>query len=299
MKPAWSVILFTVSSGAGLGLSFWLAMSRLAHDAAPSNAWWWSLLLAMVLVTVGLISSTGHLANPRNAWRAFSRFGSSWLSREGVFAVLFYPVVGMYALALLSPDRLVQNLLGLAVMAMALATLYCTGMIYACLKTIPLWHGQRTAIAYPVLGLFSGAVLLTALVPLAAAPVVRWIALAFCALAAILKFLHFRKAGSVSVRADAALRQRGGVTRMLDPGHSHPTFLNREFGFDAEAGTVRLMRASVWVLAFVVPAIVLWFAPAHAWWAVIAMVIGLLAERWLFFAEAHHVVRLYHGAASV
>ncbi|MEZ5657043.1 MAG: DmsC/YnfH family molybdoenzyme membrane anchor subunit [Burkholderiaceae bacterium] len=299
MNPAWSVILFTVSSGAGLGLAFWLAMSRLAHEAEPSRAWWGSLLLAVVLLTIGLISSTGHLANPKNAWRAFSRFGTSWLSREGVFAVLFYPTVGIYALSLLSPDRLVQNTLGVAVMVMALATLYCTGMIYGCLKTIPLWHGQRTALAYPVLGLFSGAVLLTALVPVAAAPIVRWIALGFGVLSVIIKFMHFQKAGSVSATAESALRQKGGHPRMLDPGHSHATFLTREFGFEAEAGRIRLLRGVVWVLAFLVPGLILWLAPLQAWWAVIAMALGLFAERWLFFAEARHVVRLYHGAASV
>jgi DMSO reductase anchor subunit len=33
--------------------------------------------------------------------------------------------------------------------------------------------------------------------------------------------------------------------------------------------------------------------------AAVSCVAGLLAERWLFFAEARHVVRLYHGARQV
>ncbi len=299
MKPAWSVILFTLTSGAGLGLMFWLALARMAHEGAPSPSWWWSLLLATVLLTIGLLSSTRHLANPKNAWRAFSRFGSSWLSREGVFAVLVYPVVGFYALSLLSPDRLVQQMAGVAVMAMALVTLYSTGMIYACLKTIPQWHGWRTALAYPVLGLFSGAVLLTALVPPAAAPVVRWIAIGFAVLAALVKALHYQRVARSDLSSASALRQKGGAPRLLDAGHSHPTFLTREFGFEADASRVQMARIAVWVLGFAVPAVLLWLSPAWAWLAVASMAVGLAAERWLFFAEARHVVRLYHGAAAV
>lgn len=299
MKPAWSVIFFTVGSGAGLGLAFWLAASRLAHAAEPSASWWGAMALAVALVTLGLLSSTAHLANPKNAWRAFSRFGSSWLSREGVFAVLFYPVLGLYALSLLSADRLVQGVTGVAVMAMALVTLYSTGMIYACLKTVPQWRGGLTALAFPVFGLFSGAVLLTALVPPAAAPVVRWIAVAFAVVALGVKLAWYRRAGRVTQTAAEALRQRGGAPRLLDAGHSHPTFLTREFGYVLEPSSARLLRWVAGVLAFVLPALLLAFAPGAAWSAVLSVLLGLLIERWLFFAEARHVVRLYHGADAV
>jgi DMSO reductase anchor subunit len=33
--------------------------------------------------------------------------------------------------------------------------------------------------------------------------------------------------------------------------------------------------------------------------AVAAAALGLIAERWLFFAEAKHTVTLYYGAAAV
>ena len=94
MHPAPSVIIFTVTAGAGYGLLFWLALARLGALApAISNT---QLVVAgfigLLLVTIGLLSSTLHLANPKNAWRSFMRFRTSWLSREAVFAVLFYPV---------------------------------------------------------------------------------------------------------------------------------------------------------------------------------------------------------------
>jgi len=85
MKPALSIIFFTVSSGAGLGL---LALTALVDLAAPGSlpphALWRAALLGLVLVAAGLVSSFLHLANPANAWRSFSRFRTSWLSREAV-----------------------------------------------------------------------------------------------------------------------------------------------------------------------------------------------------------------------
>ena len=44
-------------------------------------------------MSLGLLSSVLHLANPKNAWRSFSRFRTSWLSREAVFAGRLTPVV--------------------------------------------------------------------------------------------------------------------------------------------------------------------------------------------------------------
>jgi len=300
VKPAFSVIFFTVSSGAGLGLMFWLAFARLAHAGAPSQAWWIAATVAVALLTLGLISSTQHLANPKNAWRAFSRFKTSWLSREGVFAVMLYFVGGAYVLALLYGGAAIQTVLGIAVMALCMVVLYCTGMIYACLKTIPRWHNWQTTVAYPLFGLLSGALLLTALIPSGAQMVVRWIALALLIAAAVVKYLYFQRfaePGGPSI-ADA-LKQSRGAPRLLDVGHTHKNFLMREFGFEVPAPQAAQLRLMLIVLTFVVPAIILLAWPAGAPVAAISCLLGLLAERWLFFAEAKHVVRLYHGESRV
>ncbi len=51
-------------------------------------------VLALVLIGGGLLSSTLHLGNPQRAWRALSQWRSSWLSREGVMAMLtFVPLL--------------------------------------------------------------------------------------------------------------------------------------------------------------------------------------------------------------
>src|SRR5215467_2902058 len=74
MHPAYSVILFTTASGAGLGLLTWLALLALV-GAVPVQRYlgFVGLASAFVLVTSGLLSSTMHLGRPERAWRAFSQ----------------------------------------------------------------------------------------------------------------------------------------------------------------------------------------------------------------------------------
>lgn len=298
MKPAFSVILFTVSSGAGLGLLVWLTVARLAHPVPASQAWWVAFGVALALVSAGLLSSTLHLANPKNAWRAFSRWRSSWLSREGVFAVLLYPAALLYALAVWRQSLVLQSVSGVVLITLALAVLYSTAMIYACLKTVPRWNTWHTRVAYPLFGLMSGAVLLSALIPVAGAPVAARIGVVLLALGAALKlayFVRFADGAPGAPDANEALNLHGGRVRLLDVGHSHGTFLTNEFGFRLAREKASLLKLAVFVAAFVLPFVLLVLSPRLAPWAAGLCLAGLLVERWLFFAEARHVVRLYHG----
>lgn len=306
MKPALSVIFFTVSSGAGLGLLFLLAMARLFHSSPPSANWWWAFAVAAALVTLGLLSSTLHLANRKNAWRAFSRFKTSWLSREGVFAVMLYPVAALYAWSVHLQFRALELCLGIAVMVLSLLILYCTAMIYACLKTVPRWRTWHTRLAYPLLGLMSGALLLTALMPAAAAPVAARMAVVLVLCGAALKLAYFIRfaddssdAPSVNEALNLGIDKLSGKTnakvRLLDVGHTHGTFLTHEFGFELARNHASILKIVLFFFAFGLPFILLALSPRLAALASISTLIGLLVERWLFFAEARHVVRLYHG----
>ena len=91
MHPAYSVILFTTASGAGYGLLLWLAAAA-ALNLMPRDPMLglFGLGFAIALVTIGLLSSTLHLGRPARAWRALSQWRSSWLSREGVAAIVTY-----------------------------------------------------------------------------------------------------------------------------------------------------------------------------------------------------------------
>src|SRR5512134_4092721 len=162
MHPALSVILFTVASGAGFGMLAWLGLSAAIGPAtAPAAAVIAEFALAMALTVLGLLSSTFHLGRPERAWRAFSQWRSSWLSREGVAAVATYVPAGLLAMGWVFAETAdgFFALMALLTVVCALATLYTTGMIYASLPTIRQWHQPLTAPIYVVLGLASGAVL--------------------------------------------------------------------------------------------------------------------------------------------
>src|ERR1700694_1828796 len=119
---------------------------------------------ALALVAAGLASSVLHLAKPANAWRAFSRFRTSWLSREAVFAACLFPVAFAYGLlAWTAVDGALRALAALGVALLAWAVLVSTAMIYASLKPIRQWYSAWTPVNYLLLGHWSGAVLLLGL----------------------------------------------------------------------------------------------------------------------------------------
>jgi sulfite dehydrogenase (quinone) subunit SoeC len=163
MHPAYSVILFTTTSGAGYGLLFWLGLRAVVPPGVPGG--WPDLValgLGLALVTVGLLSSTFHLGRPERAWRAFSQWRSSWLSREGVAAVATYVPAGLLGLSLLWPGAVPgRALLGALLVLGAVATVWCTGMIYACLRTVPAWNMRRVPVLYLLLSAGTGGLILT------------------------------------------------------------------------------------------------------------------------------------------
>ena len=162
MHPAYSVILFTTASGAGYGLMFWLSMGY-ALGLVPNTPLllFVSMALALLLITIGLISSTLHLGHPERAMGAFSQWRSSWLSREGVAAVATYLPSGLLALIWMLGVETVWSV-PIAVLAAvgAVVTVYCTGMIYASLRTIRQWHLDLVPIIYLALAAATGALLL-------------------------------------------------------------------------------------------------------------------------------------------
>lgn len=308
MKPAFSVILFTVSSGAGFGL-FMLAvlfdlfgigggLSRMPLLVA--------VLAALVLITVGLLASTAHLANPKNAWRSFTRFKTSWLSREGVFAVVFYPFALLYLLGVYLGGGTTPGwagLAGLIAVVDSVVVIFCTGMIYASLKTIRQWNSPLVPANYLVLAFATGILLLLAIGggKLIAAPGVLGLAAALVGAAAIIKAIYYywiaQTSGPTINTATGFTRAR---VRLLDAGHTHGTFLTHEFGYQPSPAMVKGLKVAVFLLAYVLPLLLLWMAATGPGGsalilAAVSALAGAAVERWLFFAEARHVVNLYHG----
>jgi sulfite dehydrogenase (quinone) subunit SoeC len=310
MHPAYSVIVFTTASGAGLGLLAWLGLLAML-GAIPTDRWlgFAGFALAFLLLTGGLLASTSHLGRPERAWRAFSQWRTSWLSREGVMAVATYVPAGLLAIGWVLLQRVdgVFALMAILTVPCAVLTLVTTGMIYASLSTIRQWHQPLTTPVYVALGLASGAVLLNLL--LAGFGIARpwsiWLAIAGLAVGAILKWAYWLRidgeAREYTIEAATGLGHLGKV-RVLEPPHTQPNYIMREMGYRvARKHALKLRRLSL-LLAFGLPILILLlsqargFAVLGALLATLSMTTGLVIERWLFFAEAEHVSMLYYGA---
>ena len=312
MHPAASVIFFTTMSGAGYGL---LALAGLALWAGllPPERWFGfcTLGLALGLITAGLLSSTFHLGHPERAWRAFSQWRSSWLSREGVAAVATYLPAGLFAIGWVFFEE-AWGVVALLSALGAAVTVLCTGQIYASLKAVPRWHRPQVTPAYLLLALASGAVLLNALAALFghASPLWTGLGLLATALAFGLKLHYwagFITEDAVATAASATGLQNRGAVRPLDPPHEGDNYLLQEMGFQVgRRHAARLRRMSLLcglLLTVALLALQLTIGVFSAIpWAVLAVVtlgLGIALERWLFFAEARHAVTLYYGAQEV
>ena len=304
MHPARSIIVFTTLSGAGFGLVALLALGAVAGSGSPLL---WAALLALALTGVGLLSSTFHLGHPERAWRALTQWRTSWLSREGVLSII---TLGLFAVQMAADlfygMRLVP--LGLVTAALAIVTVYATAMIYASLKTVPRWHTRLTPACYLGFAAAGGAMLASAFAAGAdgRAAGLEWLALGFLLVAWAAKGLWWFRAdriplGSGDSRPETATRLgRYGRVRLLEPPHSMGNYLTREMVFrTARRHAVALRRAAA-LLGGGLPVLLLAAGLAAGGWiwpaaASLSFLLGLLAERWLFFAEAEHVVSLYYG----
>lgn len=313
MHPAYSVIFFTTASGAGYGLLFWLAVLAV-FDNLPADAFMGlaGLGLAFVLISAGLLSSTAHLGRPERAWRAVSQWRTSWLSREGVAALATYVPFGLFALGwvVLGENRGLVGFAGLLAAAMALVTVWCTGMIYQSLPTIRAWSQPLVTPVYVTLALATGGVLMLALLRLAGqeSEDFGWLVVALLAGALLIKRVYwsFLDAAPRDLKSGSATGLgRLGTVRTLDPPHTMANFVMREMGYSIGRKHAQKLRLLVQVVGFALPMVLLAatlltdvLTLPLTLLAVLAVAFGVAVERWLFFAEAQHVVTLYYGAQA-
>lgn len=288
MNPAPSVILFTTLSGLGFGF-----LALLGLGLVPAMGWaaFFHWGFGYALAVAGLVSSTFHLGHPERAWRAFSQWRSSWLSREGVAAVATLLVLAPQALS----DWLglgwgqVFGVLGAVGCA---ATVLCTAMIYTQLKAVPRWHHWTVPATYLAFAVTGGLIL---------AGTGPWSAAAAVLLGALLVYGWqvgdgaFASAG-LTLASATALGELGRPAVFEQP-HTGHNYLMREMIFTVGRRHVRTLRRITLIAAVALPALAAVILPPV--WALLiggaAHLMGALAHRWLFFAEAEHVVGLYYG----
>ena len=307
MHPAPSIIAFTTLSGLGYGLAVMLGLGLLDPAAIATKIAW---VAALALIGGGLLSSTLHLGNPRRAWRAFSQWRSSWLSREGVMAVVtFVPLLfAAWACVIEGRQAAVPGLIGAV---LSVCTVFCTAMIYASLKSIDAWHTKLTPACYLLFSLASGAVAASFFV-FCGGGNVRWLPLiaVMSLVAAWVAKWGWRQRMQAQPRLSTPESATGlgtiGRVRLFERPHMTENYLTREMGFRI----ARKHAAKLWAIAVLlggaVPLVLLALllaagaqaGPGAAFVAGLALashVVGVLAERWLFFAEARHAVMNYYG----
>ena len=315
MHPTFSIVFFTTASGAGFGLLFLLGLGvplgLLPIDPLFGVA---SLATAFVLAVGGLVSSGFHLGRPERAWRAFSQWRSSWLSREGVLSVATLIASAVFAVGWVFFGAFtgVVGLFGIFAAVLAAGTICCTGMIYASLKPIHQWHNGWVVPNYLALGLMAGFLLLDLIerfwipFPLGT-PILTLVAVltAWWTKERYWQFIDTTSAPS-SVASATALGSRGRV-RLLEPPHTQDNYLLQEMGYRIARKHRTRLRLIARITIFVLPAISTLAAlivagrigQIAAAVAVGTTALGLVIERWLFFAEAKHTVMLYYGAEAV
>src|SRR5260370_15368522 len=310
MRPALSIVFFTTASGAGFALLLLIGLAvPLGMLPESSGFGFVALATAFVLAAAGLVSSVFHLGRPERAWRAFSQWRSSWLSREGVMSMATFVPAAVFGIGWIffGVTDGVIGLCGFLAAICAAVTIVCTGMIYASLKPIHQWHNRWVVPNYFMLGLMAGFLLLDLIVRFW---VVRPIAIPLLTLLAILaawwtkeaywRFIDTSSAPS-TVASATALGSRGRA-RLLESPHTQDNYLLQEMGFRiARKHRIRL-RLIARIAAFALPALLSLIALlasgpvaiAAAALAVVSARLRLLVERWLFFADAKHTVTIYY-----
>jgi DMSO reductase anchor subunit len=310
MHPAFSILFFTTLAGSAQGLVVALALASLLGVAMAPGFLLSSLLVAELMLLAGLGASFLHLGRKARAWRAVLMWRTSWMSREVIVLPAFIALVGLWTFITWAGIHAPwTGLLPVLAIVGAVALWYCTAMIYACLRFVEEWAHPLTIVNFTLIGLASGLLLACALAALAnvgnmvaatgssalAATLAAWIA----------RLASLRR--NAGIRHKSTLQSATGIRApqlvQKSMGMSAGAFNTREFFHGASQAAMANARVGFQLLAFAVPAALMaWAITSHTSWPwVLALLVqapGLLAERWVFFAQAKHPQNLYYQVVS-
>ena len=321
MHPAFSVIFLTTLIGAGQGLFLALMTVQAYADIGAlelpdGNYFGANSMIALALLVAGLIASFFHLGHPERAWRAASQWRTSWLSREVIALPVFMFLVFVYGVLhysgynpnLFGPDAPPQGeltyLVGLLGVAAAFALFVCTGMIYGCLKFLQEWNTPLTPINYTLFGIASGFTLATVLAAWMAPELVKFYggwAIAFTVLVFITRSASLIRNQRIKYRSTlrTAIGVRHAQIQQKAQGAMGGSFNTREYFHGKTAAFLKSIKWIFLLLVFPVPVLLLALGMQNDSAALLAAAfvvqyVGLLAERWFFFAQAKHPQNLYY-----
>ena len=288
MHPSPSVIIFTALSGLGFGLLVFLGLKM--PDVTGVLAFIF-FVIGFGLAVGGLISSTFHLGRPERSIKAFKQWRSSWLSREAIAAVFTLSVMAVYAIGRIFFDYDIR-ILGVAGATMSILTVFTTSMIYAQLKSIPRWNTKLTPAYFLSLSLAGGALL---------AGQTKF-CLLLLLISGIIQLLVWIKGDRALALSGTTIESGTGLgtigrVRAFEPPHTGTNYLLKEFVHIVGRKHSAKLRIIALILMIGTPILLLSLSFSYflAALSVISHIAGLFISRWLFFAEAEHVVGLYYG----
>lgn len=300
MRPAFSVLFLTTLIGAGQGLFITLFFCELlAGSSLSANFFVGGTVLVLILSSLGGISSVFHLGHPERAWRAMTMWRTSWLAREGIALPAFMAAVFAYGVAhWLNLGHTLA--IGTVAVVLSIVLFVCTGMIYGAIKVLKEWAHPLTIVNFIVLGCASGTTLAAAYADFAAPELTAPLAQAAIALTVL--GLLTRAASlwrNATLRPTSTLQTAIGIRHprivQKSQGAMGGSYNTREFFHGKSTSFVRGVLVAMLLGVFVLPLVLVMAVPLLAF---IVQYVGLLAERWYFFAEAQHPQNLYYQGNS-
>ena len=289
MHPAPSIILFTVLSGFGFGLTSIVGLLQFLNQISMVDIIIFSLI-GLFFSTVGLISSFFHLANKKNAIKSMSQWQTSWLSREAISSIFCLSIVVGNIGWVFVQNRYI-NEVGIILFLLSLFTIFTTSMIYAQLKTVPSWNNMLTPTLFIFAALAGGSILITDHASLV-------LLLIFAVLQVLFWYIADRSFIDIETTVGTALGfSKNEDIRAFDAAHTNRNYLLNEMVYKVARKHAIKIRYISFFAAFVLPMSLILIFPGNFSVSVLIIashLVGIYFSRWLFFAEAKHSVSFYY-----
>ena len=308
MHPSKSIIFFTVISGTGYGIFIGLLFNILFVEIVYTLEYKLFLsLVSFLMILAGLLSSTLHLGHPERAWRAFSQWKTSWLSREGLAAIItFIPMILFYYFWLTNIKGYILLLILTSVFS--IITIFCTGQMYASLKTIPSWNNPLVTPLYVLNGITIGSLFVYSLNffydhNLNLFEKFIYIIIIINFLSKVIYWISIKKKSNTNIETAVGIKSND-ITFFEGP-HTGKNFLTTEMINTISNQNSNFLRMVVCILSFITPLYMInqyatlvtdpFILKISMFIMFILALIGMIIERYLFFIQSKHVVGLYYG----
>ena len=308
MHPSKSIIFFTVISGTGYGIFIGLLFNILFIEISYSlNYKLFISLVSFLMIVLGLLSSTLHLGHPERAWRAFSQWKSSWLSREGLVSVItFFPMVLFYYFWINNINGYVFLLIILCIFS--LLTIFCTGQMYATLKTIPSWNNSLVTPIYIFNGITVGSLFVYSINFYFNYSIFLYekfiiITIILNLLLKISYWILIRQKTDTNIQTAVGIKSKN--ISFFEGPHTGKNYLTTEMINKSNNKNNNFLRLTFCILTFIIPMYMInqystliadqFILKLSMIFVFILALVGMIIERYLFFIQSKHVVGLYYG----